>query len=979
MANRKIDKILLKKSGVIGKVPTALDLGELALNFADMKLYGSGTTANSIIPIGWDRISRTGDTVTGNFNFNGNLFAQTLSATTYLGLPKDVFVTGGTYSSASTTVSFVNNTGGTFNVTGFSNMYKSVYDTDNDGIVDMAESLITYFQTQETITIGDPVYISSTGTPSFIKRSKQNTPSTLPAIGIAMESANGGQTIKVVLYGRINSLNTNGYSLNQILYVSPSGGLTGIKPVSSAQPIAIVFRVGGSDGIIGVSPQSIFNEDIYVTGGTYSSGTATFTNNTGGTFSVSGFSTGGASSLYWSGGTGTNSIIALGSNNIASGDNSLAEGFNTTASGFASHAEGFGTVAEIFSHAEGRNTTASGFSSHSEGQGTIAGASYSHAEGFDSKAIGTNSHAEGENTTASGQTSHSEGYQTIAGGSYSHAEGYQTQANTAYSHAEGYQTQTNGTYSHAGGYQSQANSVSSFIHGYNSQVNGDYSIVLGREITGDTADTTYVDRLNIKTVPSGTSINNLGIDSNGRVIIGSSSSTIPVSATGSGIVNNVVLQELGGVDKLINEVRIGKGNGNNPNNLVYGYGTLATNTTGSYNVAIGSEVMSKLTTGSYNVGVGPYSLYEIISGSYNTAIGIGALQDNLGSFNDAFGAYALGYNSTGEYNTAIGNAALSENRFGSQNVAVGAYALYLTQGVGGSNSQGARCVAVGTKAMENNTTGNGTAIGNEALLNQTTGTWNIVIGQKAGSAITTGSNNIIITANGINPDSGISTGNNNLIISQNFGGANLNITSGSSNTVIGKVSGGLLVNTNNQVYIADGTGNVSGLRFKSDQNGLCTIPTQTNANITSDVDGYSIITKNYFNQNIPNRRKDITYFASGDIPQNTVLIGNFVSLLTKSYKLIEVSVVFGEQSMNTNKIIPFEIKTIDTDSIAPSATLQYTANCNALIGAIQNKVYTFDVDITLPANKLLTVNTGAFTASTQILKNCLVTLVLEEI
>jgi hypothetical protein len=127
------------------------------------------------------------------------------------------------------------------------------------------------------------------------------------------------------------------------------------------------------------------------------------------------------------------------------------------------------------------------------------------------------------------------------------------------------------------------------------------------------------------------------------------------------------------------------------------------------------------------------------------------------------------------------------------------------------------------------------------------------------------------------------------------------------------------------------------------------------------------------------RRKDVTYFAANDIAQNTVLVGNFVCLLTKAYKIVEVSVVFGEQSMNVNKTIPFEIKTLDTDSVAPTATLQYTANVSAVVGAIQNKVYTFTTNITLPINKLLTVNTGAFTASTQILRNCLVTITLEEV
>lgn len=80
---------LLKRSNVPGKVPLAGDvqLGEIALNTADVKLYTSGTTENDIIQIGWDRINRTGDTVTGDFIFNGGITATTISATTYLNYP----------------------------------------------------------------------------------------------------------------------------------------------------------------------------------------------------------------------------------------------------------------------------------------------------------------------------------------------------------------------------------------------------------------------------------------------------------------------------------------------------------------------------------------------------------------------------------------------------------------------------------------------------------------------------------------------------------------------------------------------------------------------------------------------------------------------------------------------------------------------------------------------------------------------------
>jgi len=87
MANRDT-RFLIKRSNVPGKIPTNSDLllGELGLNTADAILYTSGTTANTILPIGWDRVARTGDTMTGGL-FTPFLSATTVSATTYLNLP----------------------------------------------------------------------------------------------------------------------------------------------------------------------------------------------------------------------------------------------------------------------------------------------------------------------------------------------------------------------------------------------------------------------------------------------------------------------------------------------------------------------------------------------------------------------------------------------------------------------------------------------------------------------------------------------------------------------------------------------------------------------------------------------------------------------------------------------------------------------------------------------------------------------------
>ena len=227
--------------------------------------------------------------------------------------------------------------------------------------------------------------------------------------------------------------------------------------------------------------------------------------------------------------------------------NAHAEGFQTLASGGSSHAEGSGTVASgDNSHAEGDSTIASGTTSHAEGGFTTAIGQYSHAEGYVSSAVGDYSHAEGLQTLASGNSSHAEGYDTVSIGDYSHAEGELSTTYGSHSHAEGtsitygsfshsqnYNTRTYGTNSHAGGDNSIASGNTSFIHSTNSLVTGNRSVVLGgQNITGTTDDTVYIPYLNISNLAVGSPVNNLGIDSNGNVVVGTS---------GSGSTGNVTI------------------------------------------------------------------------------------------------------------------------------------------------------------------------------------------------------------------------------------------------------------------------------------------------------------------------------------------------------------------------------------------------------------------------------------------------------
>lgn len=207
----------------------------------------------------------------------------------------------------------------------------------------------------------------------------------------------------------------------------------------------------------------------------------------------------------WRRGEGYNSLMPFYSPSQANGQSSVAIGEFTIADGFISFASGYLSQANgDYSHAEGYMSRANGEVSHAEGSGTSAN--------------GTASHAEGSGTTAGGGVAHSEGFFTRAVAFASHAQGYYTVANGNGSHSEGYFTTADADYSHAGGNNTQSVGLSSFVHGYDSAVNGDYSIVLGRGITGNTADTTYVDRLNVKTVGTTGVITPLGVDSTGNVV-----------------------------------------------------------------------------------------------------------------------------------------------------------------------------------------------------------------------------------------------------------------------------------------------------------------------------------------------------------------------------------------------------------------------------------------------------------------------------
>jgi hypothetical protein len=258
MAKRQ-NTFLIKRSNVPGKVPSPgdLQLGELALNTADVILYASGTTSNQILPIGWDRLSiLSGGTVNGNVNINGSI-----SATTYLNLPSfsgdylplsggtvygETFFTSGITSNAiytdyidfNTTPTVPSPTGGTLYFDSNENAlsYKPITN-QNDVTVNLGqESLIRiYNDLPTTILNGQVLHITgaTSGVPTVALANASNlgvvfTDSLAQSSGVATHDIPSGEYGFMTNFGVVRDLNTTAFTVGQEVFLSDTidGGLT---------------------------------------------------------------------------------------------------------------------------------------------------------------------------------------------------------------------------------------------------------------------------------------------------------------------------------------------------------------------------------------------------------------------------------------------------------------------------------------------------------------------------------------------------------------------------------------------------------------------------------------------------------------------------------------------------------------------------------------------------------------------------------
>lgn len=125
-------------------------------------------------------------------------------------------------------------------------------------------------------------------------------------------------------------------------------------------------------------------------------------------------------------------------------------------------------------------------------------------------------------------------------------------------------------------------------------------------------------------------------------------------------------------DITVNGVKIGRGNGNNDQNVAVGADALASGT-GTRNTAIGYGAMRQYSGTSFdnNTSVGYFNLPSLTSGSGNTSIGAESMMAlTTGTENTSIGNQSL-INTTGNNNVGVGKRAGQTMTTGSQNTIIG--------------------------------------------------------------------------------------------------------------------------------------------------------------------------------------------------------------------------------------------------------------------------------------------------------------------
>ena len=282
-----VNKVLLKKSSVVAKIPTTADLdyGELALNYADGKLYyktdtnliGSFTSSASLAAV---------TSVAGNVgDITATQLLTAIETVDGAGSGLDADLLDGYNSSltdvASTVVvrdtnKFISTSGinlSTNDVTAPATVQMKWNVTDstweyqlkNGVTLQSGQELHFYGRATETIANGDAImFAGAQGDSVLISKSDPTVPGFHPSwiVGIATQDIAINEWGYVTWFGKVNNVDTFGLTLGAILYLDPTvpGGLTEIQPaapnpnIQVAAVVRVATAIDSNNGILIVRP-----------------------------------------------------------------------------------------------------------------------------------------------------------------------------------------------------------------------------------------------------------------------------------------------------------------------------------------------------------------------------------------------------------------------------------------------------------------------------------------------------------------------------------------------------------------------------------------------------------------------------------------------------------------------------------------------------------------------------------------------------
>jgi len=286
-------------------------------NNIHLNYSGSHLTANGGGVIILSGISNSQDSsitidAFGNWSATTSMNSPIISATTYLNLPLDISITGGTSNNTTHNYTFTNNTGGTFNVTGLVDVVVTGGTYNNStGIATFTNNTGGTFTVSGFFTSSNDIFVTG-GTANNSNHSytfTNNTGGTFNVIGLTDVTITGGTYNSST--GTATFTNNTGGTFTTSGFFTSSNDVHVTAFTYNNNLFTITDSTGGTFNTLvntftGLTATTVsattyqgLPTNIVVTGGTYNSSTGieTFTNNTGGTFSVTGFTTGTTSAI----------------------------------------------------------------------------------------------------------------------------------------------------------------------------------------------------------------------------------------------------------------------------------------------------------------------------------------------------------------------------------------------------------------------------------------------------------------------------------------------------------------------------------------------------------------------------------------------------------------------------------------------------------------------------------------------------------